>query len=195
MVASGKEAPGAAPPALTPAGNPPGTGPGGRLPLGRRDPPFRSFEGASMSSTNHPRTPLTGGRKRRHAMRAFKSKIKRVLWDSKRRKIVTIVSTIALVAATGAAAFFVLSVSGTASQDQTLGNSGNIALAGVRVTGFDANHMVPGDTTSIQVYASNPSGQTAQVSSIDYAVTSTAAGFDPAWFQVTPTSGLPVVMT
>ncbi len=147
-----------------------------------------------MSSTNHPRTPLTGGRKRRHAMRAFKSKIKRVLWDSKRRKIVTIVSTIALVAATGAAAFFVLSVSGTASQDQTLGNSGNIALAGVRVTGFDANHMVPGDTTSIQVYASNPSGQTAQVSSIDYAVTSTAAGFDPAWFQVTPTSGLPVVM-
>jgi hypothetical protein len=108
----------------------------------------------------NPNSPLFGGRKRRHAMRAVRSRIRRFLFEGRRRKIGTIVSTCCLVAASGAMAYIVLQGAGSGSQSQQLGSLPNGALT-VTVTGVPAG-MMPGDCTgggAVQAWAKNALSQ------------------------------------
>ena len=54
-------------------------------------------------------------------LRTLTHKLHSALWTSKRRKILTMVSTVSLVVVSAAAAYYLLSATGTGSQSQTLG--------------------------------------------------------------------------
>ena len=117
--------------------------------------------------------------------RSLKAKLYRVCWTSKRRKIITMVSTVSLVAATAAIAYWSLSAIGTSSQTQPLGSAATQALD-VTVSGLPAG-MKPGDTANVTVTATNPVGSPVVISGVDYALTADGSP-DTADFTLTPRS-------
>lgn len=122
-------------------------------------------------------------------MRSLASTIRNAICKNRKTKAAAIVTSLAVIAAT-AAAFYVLTVSGSGSQTATLGSSGNTALT-VRVSGL-TDGLIPGGTSPVTINATNSSGQAASVAGINYSFSTDNPQCNPAWFSATNTGSFPV---
>jgi hypothetical protein len=111
------------------------------------------------------RGPLAGGKRRHHVLRSIRSHLHKTFFANKARKIGTVVSTVALVAASASMAYIVLGGGGSGSQTVQLGSRPNGTLS-VTVTGLP-DAMMPGDCSGaggVQAWADNNSTQKVMLS-------------------------------